>query len=270
MRLIDYLVLVSALLGIASYGMWRTRGSRSLSAYLKGDRTMGWGAVGLSVMATQASAITFISTPGQGYENGLGFVQNYFGLPLAMIIIAVVFLPMYRRLNVFTAYEFLGRRFDAKTRRLGAGLFLLQRGLGAGITIYAPAIVLSTVLGWQLNATILLSGLLVIIYTVSGGSECVSVTQRYQMAVIFGGMIAAFVVLLMKLPKELSFTDALTVAGGFGKMKAVNFRRISTSDTPSGPVCWAGCSSRSPTSARTNRKCNATSAARPCARAGWG
>ena len=182
---------------------------------------MGWVTIGISVAATQASAITFISTPGQGYESGLDFVQNYFGMPLALIIIAAVFLPIYRRLNVYTAYEFLGRRFDAKTRLLGAALFLVQRGLAAGITIYAPAIILSTVLGWRLDLTIILSGLLVIIYTVTGGSKAVSLTQKYQMAVIFGGMVAAFVILLMKLPTSLG--DAFTVAGGFKKLEAVSF-----------------------------------------------
>src|ERR1017187_652199 len=149
--------LIGSMVGIAVYGIWRTRGIRDLSAYLKGDQNIGWVTIGISVMATQASAITFISTPGQGYQDGLGFVQNYFGMPLALIIVAMVFLPMYRRLNVYTAYEFLGRRFDAKTRLLGAALFLLQRGLAAGITIYAPAIILSTMLGWRLDLTIVLS-----------------------------------------------------------------------------------------------------------------
>jgi Na+/proline symporter len=146
---LDYLVLFGTMIGIAAYGTWQTRGVHSLSGYFKGDQTTRWAAIGISVMATQASAITFMSTPGQGYESGLGFVQNYFGMPLALIIVAAVFLPLYRRLDVYTAYEFLGRRFDAKTRLLGAALFLLQRGLAAGITIYAPAIVLSTVFGWN-------------------------------------------------------------------------------------------------------------------------
>jgi solute:Na+ symporter, SSS family len=220
---LDFVVLIGSMLGIAIYGMWRTRGARNLSTYLKGDPNVKWAAIGISVMATQASAITFISTPGQGYQDGLGFVQNYFGMPLALIIIAAVFLPMYRRLNVYTAYEFLGHRFDTKTRLLGAALFLLQRGLAAGITIYAPAIILSTVLGWRLDLTILLSGLLVIIYTVAGGSEAVTLTQKYQLAVIFGGMVTAFIVLLMRLPSNLSLTDALTVAGGFHKLQAVDF-----------------------------------------------
>jgi solute:Na+ symporter, SSS family len=220
---LDFVVLIGSIVGIAVYGSWRTRGQSNLSTYLKGNQTTGWAVIGISVMATQASAITFISTPGQGFEDGLGFVQNYFGMPLALVIISAVFLPMYRRLNVYTAYEFLGRRFDTKTRLLGAALFLLQRGLAAGITIYAPAIILSTVLDWRLDLTILFSGLVVIIYTASGGSEAVNVTQKYQLAVIFGGMVAAFIVLILKLPANLSFTDALTVAGGFNKLQGVDF-----------------------------------------------
>ena len=167
---VDWAVVLITILGIAGYGMWRTRGQRDLQTYLHGTGETSWIVIGLSVMATQASAITFLSTPGQGYESGLGFVQNYFGAPFALIIISVVFLPIYRRLNVDTAYEFLGSRFDSKTRLLGAALFLLQRGLGAGITIYAPAIVLSTVMGWRLDLTIIGSGLVAIAYTVSGGS----------------------------------------------------------------------------------------------------
>ncbi|MGH8702361.1 MAG: sodium:solute symporter family transporter, partial [Burkholderiales bacterium] len=174
-------------------------------------------------MATQASAITFLSIPGQGFESGIGFVQNYFGLPLALIIVCAVFLPMYRRLGVYTAYEFLGRRFDRKTRLLGAGLFLLQRGLAAGVTIYAPAIILSTVLGWRLDVIIVFTGLLVTTYTVTGGSEAVSLTQKWQMAVIFGGMVTALVVLLAKLPEGLGFSDAAHIAGALGKLQAVDF-----------------------------------------------
>ena len=178
MNPLDWLVLLGTMVGIAAYGTWHTRHTDHLDTYLKGDGTTRWGTIGLSVMATQASAITFLSTPGQGFESGLGFVQNYFGLPLALIIICVVFLPIYRRLGVYTAYEYLGQRFDQKTRLLGAGLFLLQRGLGAGITIYAPAIILSTVLGWPLNPTIVCTGLLVIIYTVTGGIEAGRAVRR--------------------------------------------------------------------------------------------
>ena len=223
MNLLDFLVLIGSMVGIAAYGVWQTRAGQELSYYLKGDRRTGWATIGLSVMATQASAVTFLSMPGQGYQDGLGFVQNYFGAPLALILIAAVFLPMYRRLNVYTAYEYLGRRFDAKTRLLGAALFLLQRGLQAGITVYAPAIILSTVLHWRTDATILLTGIVVIAYTAAGGSEAVNVTQKYQIGVIFCGMIAAFVVLLRRMPLEVGLDDALVLAGGFHKLNAVDF-----------------------------------------------
>ena len=223
MSALDFVVLIGSMLGIAVYGIWRTRGRRDLDRYLKGDAHTPWFAIGLSVMATQASAITFLSTPGQGYLDGLGFVQIYFGVPVALIIIAAFFLPIYRRLNVFTAYEFLGRRFDSKTRLLGACLFLIQRGLGAGLTIYAPAIVLCTVFGWPLSPTIIGSGVLVIIYTVMGGSDAVTVTQKYQFGIIFAGMITAFCLLVAKLPSGLTFTDTLALAGGFQKLKAINF-----------------------------------------------
>jgi SSS family solute:Na+ symporter len=223
MNHLDWIVLLGTIVSIAAYGAWHTRNSRNLSTFLKGSPTTGWGTIGLSVMATQASAITFLSIPGQGYESGIGFVQNYFGMPLALIIVCVVFLPIYRRLNVYTAYEFLGRRFDAKTRLLGAGLFLLQRGLAAGVTIYAPAIILSTVLGWRLDLTVVLTGLVVIVYTVAGGSEAVSLTQKWQMAVIFSGIMTAFVVLLVKLPAGLGLDNTFHLAGAMGKLEAVDF-----------------------------------------------
>lgn len=220
---LDWIVLLGTMIGIAAYGAWRTRHTDHLDTYLKGSKTTGWFTIGLSVAATQASAITFLSIPGQGFESGLGFVQNYFGLPLALVIVCAVFLPIYRRLGVYTAYEYLGRRFDAKTRLLGAGLFLLQRGLAAGVTIYAPAIILSTVLGWRLDATIVGTGLLVIVYTVTGGSAAVSLTQKWQMAVIFAGMVAAFFVVLAKLPAGLGFDGAAHLAGALGKLEAVDF-----------------------------------------------
>jgi Na+/proline symporter len=220
---LDYVILIGTLLAIAAYALWSTGSHHDLRGYLKGAGETRWFTIGLSVMATQASAITFLSTPGQGYESGLGFVQNYFGAPVALIVIAAVFLPIYRRLKVYTAYEYLGHRFDPKTRLLGAGLFLLQRGLGAGITIYAPAIVLSTVMGWRLDATIVCSGLFVVLYTVAGGCDAVSLTQKYQIGVIFAGMLAAFFVLLAKLPAGLTFTDSLAVAGGFHRLNAVDF-----------------------------------------------
>jgi len=219
----DWVVLLGTIVGIAAYGSWRTRQVRSLNTYLRGNAATGWGTIGLSVMATQASAITFLSIPGQGFESGIGFVQNYFGLPLALIIVCAVFLPMYRRLNVYTAYEFLGQRFDKKTRLLGAGLFLLQRGLAAGVTIYAPAIIISTVLGWPLEFVIVFTGLLVIVYTVTGGSEAVALTHKWQMAVISAGMLTAMVVLLLRLPDGLGFTGAAHVAGALGKLQAVDF-----------------------------------------------
>ncbi len=223
MNSVDYLVLFGAMLAVAAFGIWRTRGKSDFHTYMKGARGTHWLTIGLSVMATQASAITFLSTPGQGYESGLGFVQNYFGAPFALIVIAAVFLPIYRRLKVYTAYEYLGHRFDSKTRLLGAGMFLLQRGLGAGLTIYAPAIVLSTVMGWRLDATIVCSGLLVVIYTVVGGCEAVNLTQKWQISIIFVGMVAAFFVLLAKLPPGLTFRDSLALAGGFHRLQAVDF-----------------------------------------------
>lgn len=220
---LDYVILFATILGIAAYGTWHTRGRHTLKTYLKGSGDTHWFVIGLSVMATQASAVTFLSTPGQGFQGGLGFVQFYFGMPIALIIIAAIFLPIYRKLNVITAYEYLGQRFDMKTRLLGAAVFLLQRALGAGLTIYAPAIVLSKVLGWPLHATIIGSGLVVIIYTATGGSDAVNATQKYQIAVIFAGMVAAFVLLLVKLPDGVHLTDALAIAGGMKKLQAVSF-----------------------------------------------
>lgn len=223
MNNLDLVVLITTILGIAIYGMWQTRKRRDLHDYLRGTNHAPWYAIGLSVMATQASAITFLSTPGQGYLGGLSFVQVYFGVPIALIIIAVFFLPIFHKLNVYTAYEFLEKRFDGKTRLLGAALFMLQRGLGAGLTIYAPAIVLTTVCGWPLNVTIISSGLLVILYTVMGGSDAVTVTQKYQIMIIFAGMITAACLLVGKLPHDLDFGDTLKLAGGFQKLNAVSF-----------------------------------------------
>lgn len=223
MNTLDYTVLLGTMFAIVAYGIWRTRGYQNLEHYLHGDKTTKWGTIGLSVMATQASAITFLSTPGQAYDSGLAFVQNYFGMPLALIIVAAVFVPLYRKLKVNTAYEFLGRRFDNKTRLLGASFFLLHRGLAAGITIFAPAIIISTVLGWSLDLTILATGIVVIGYTVSGGTQAVSLTQKHQMAVIFAGMAAAFIVVLVKMPAGLSFSDTLEVAGSMGKLEAIDF-----------------------------------------------
>ena len=223
MNRLDYFVLIATILAIPLYGLWRTRGSASLRQYLKGDASIGWATIGLSVLATQAGPITFLSMPGQAYESGIGFIQNYFGQPLALIIVCAVFVPIYQRLKVYTAYQYLGERFDRKTRLLGAFLFLVQRGIAAGITIYAPAIVLSALLGWRLNLTIWLAGGLVIIYTVIGGTKIVSITQRYQMIVILIGMAIAFAVAIYKLSPDLSFERTLSLAGKLGKLEAVSF-----------------------------------------------
>ncbi|CAN5374637.1 hypothetical protein BH09BAC1_BH09BAC1_23800 [soil metagenome] len=220
MNIIDWLVLGGTLLFIVVYGAWKTRGSTNIEGYLRGDSRLKWWTIGLSVMATQASAITFLSTPGQAYESGMGFIQFYFGLPIAMIVICIFFIPLYFKLKVYTAYEFLENRFDLKTRTITAMLFLVQRGLAAGITIYAPSIILSTIFGFPLIITNIIIGVLVIIYTVSGGTRAVSVTQKQQMLVIFAGMIAAFVILLNKLP-DASFGTLMEAAGKLGKMDMV-------------------------------------------------
>ena len=223
MSVADWIVMLSTLFGIVAYGVWKTRKSTDIHGYLRGGNTMGWAAIGLSVMATQASAITFISTPGQAYENGMAFVQNYFGLPLALIIVSAVFIPIYYRLNVFTAYEYLEKRFDLNTRLLAAFLFLVQRGLAAGITIYAPAIILSAALGWNLTFTILFVGFLVIIYTVSGGTKAVSLTQKWQMGVIMAGMFIAFFTILSKFPEGVGMTEGLEIAGAMNRLNIVDF-----------------------------------------------
>jgi SSS family transporter len=220
---LDYLVLIATILAIPLYGLWRTRGSASLGQYLKGDSSIRWATIGLSVLATQAGPITFLSMPGQAYESGIGFIQNYFGQPLALIVVCAVFVPIYQRLKVYTAYQYLSQRFDRKTQLLGAFLFLIQRGIAAGITLYAPAIVLSAMLGWRLNLTIWLAGGLVIVYTVIGGTKIVSITQRYQMIVILIGMAIAFAVAVYRLSPDLSFGNTLSVAGKMGKLEAVNF-----------------------------------------------
>jgi solute:Na+ symporter, SSS family len=220
---LDYLVLIATILAIPLYGLWRTRGSASLGQYLKGDASIRWATIGLSVLATQAGPITFLSMPGQAYESGIGFIQNYFGQPVALIVVCAVFVPIYQRLKVYTAYQYLGERFDRKTQLLGAFLFLIQRGIAAGITIYAPAIVLSALLGWRLNLTIWLAGGLAVTYTVVGGTKIVSITQRYQMIVILIGMAIAFAVAVYRISPDLSFGHTLSVAGKMGKLEAVDF-----------------------------------------------
>ncbi|KAB1068625.1 sodium:solute symporter [Tamlana haliotis] len=220
---IDWSVLCTTLIAIVAYGTWQTRGSKNVTDYLRGGNTSKWWTIGLSVMATQASAITFLSTPGQAFNDGMGFVQFYFGLPIAMVVICMVFIPLYYRLKVYTAYEFLENRFDLKTRTLAAILFLIQRGLAAGITIFAPAIILSVVLGWDLLTLNIIIGLLVIIYTVSGGTRAVNVTQKHQMVVIFFGMLVAFFLIVDKLPQDITFKKALDIAGASGKMEVLDF-----------------------------------------------
>lgn len=221
MSFIDWLVLFGTLLTIVGIGVYRTYGIRDMDSYIRGTGNMNWWTIGLSIMATQASAITFLSTPGQAYDDGMRFIQFYFGLPLAMIILSATFLPIYYKLKVYTAYEFLEERFDLKTRTLAAFLFLIQRGLAAGITIYAPAIILSTLLGWNLTFTNVFIGVLVIVYTVSGGTRAVSITQKQQMAIMMGGMVLAGILVIQMLP--IQFTEALHVAGKMDKLNIVNF-----------------------------------------------
>ena len=220
---IDWFILISTISFIVGYGVYKTRKFNTIKDHLKGGGTANWLTVGLSVMATQASAITFLSTPGQAFDEGMGFVQFYFGLPLAIIVICLVFIPIYHKLKVYTAYEYLEQRFDRKTRTLASILFLIQRGLGAGITIFAPAIILSTILGWDLKILIFTIGLLVIIYTVSGGTKAVSITQKQQMFVIMSGMIIAFFLILNSFPENVNFNNALKLAGLGGKMEIVDF-----------------------------------------------
>ncbi|MGV6828527.1 MAG: sodium:solute symporter [Flavobacteriales bacterium] len=223
MQKIDWVILIGTLLFIVLYGTYKTRKNRNVHDYLKGGNKDHWWTIGLSVMATQASAITFLSTPGQAFNDGMGFVQFYFGLPIAMVIICLVFIPIYYQLNVYTAYEYLESRFNLKTRTLTAILFLIQRGLAAGITIFAPSIILSAVLGWNLVYLNIIIGILVIIYTVSGGTKAVSVTQKQQMGVIFAGMFIAFLTILNYLPLDISFTKALEIAGASGKLNLLDF-----------------------------------------------
>ena len=236
MATIDWVILCGTLLFIIVYGIWKTKGNQSVKDYIGGGRDAKWWTIGLSVMATQASAITFLSTPGQAFHDGMGFVQFYFGLPLAMIVICAVFIPIYHKLKVYTAYEFLEGRFDLKTRSLAAILFLIQRGLAAGITIYAPSIILSAILGWDLTLLNIIIGTLVIAYTVSGGTKAVSVTQKQQMFIIMGGMFVAFFYILNNLPADIGFSKALKIAGASDKLNILDF----SFDTKSRYTFWSG------------------------------
>ncbi len=223
MNALDWVVLAGTLIFIVTYGVWRARLPTTSENFLRGGNQDRWHTIGLSVMATQASAITFLSTPGQGYEDGLRFVQFYLGLPIAMVVLSAVVVPRYYGLRVFTAYEFLESRFDLKTRQLAALLFLIQRGLSAGITLFAPSIILSKVLGWPLNLTTAAIGGVVILYTVAGGTRAVSQTQKQQMTVMLGGLVVAFLWVVWQLPAGVSFGDALHIAGAMGRMNAVDF-----------------------------------------------
>lgn len=208
---------------IVIYGVWKTRGSKDIDGYLLSDKSMKWGTIGLSIMATQASAITFLSTPGQAYMDGMGFIQFYFGLPIALVLVCATLVPIYHKLKVFTAYEYLEGRFNLKTRLLTSGLFMVSRGLAAGITIYAPAIILSTIIDLSLNVTILIIGVLVVIYTVSGGTRAVSQTHKQQMLVILVGMVVAFFMLIKLFPENITMGKVYSLAGHLGKMEVVDF-----------------------------------------------
>jgi len=223
MQQLDWTILILTLLFIVFYGVWKTKGSKNVNDYILGNNETPWYTVGISVMATQASAITFLSTPGQAFNDGMGFVQFYFGLPLAMVIICYTFIPIYHKLKVYTAYEYLEQRFDLKTRSLAAILFLFQRGLGTGLTIYAPAIILSSILGWDLTQMNIAIGTLVIIYTFTGGTKAVNVTQKQQMFIIMSGMFIAFYLIISYLPEEVTFSNALQIAGANDKMNIIDF-----------------------------------------------
>ena len=223
MSSIDWIILGLVLAFIVLYGLAKTRNQSGVSDFVTGGNKASWWTIGLSVMATQASAITFLSTPGQAFHDGMGFVQFYFGLPIAMVIISLFFVPIYHRLKVFTAYAYLEDRFNVQTRTLTAVFFLIQRGLAAGITIFAPSIILSAVLGWDLVGLNILIGTLVVVYTVTGGTRAVNITQKQQMGVIFGGMFLAFLMLLNFLPLEVGLDEALTIAGAQDKMNILDF-----------------------------------------------
>ena len=223
MHYIDFIIMASSIAFIVIYGTYKTKKSKSVQDYIKSGNDARWWTVGLSVMATQASAITFLSTPGKAFEDGMGFAQFYFGVPIAMVIICIVFIPLYHRLKVYTAYEYIEKRFDLKTRTLTAILFLVQRGIATGISIFAPAIILSAVLSWNLYTLIIVIGICVTLYTFSGGTRAVNVTQKQQMAVIFIGMIVAFFIILSYLPENINFSNALHIASASEKMNILDF-----------------------------------------------
>ncbi len=224
MREVDWVVLIATLLFITIYGIAKNINNQTAESYVVGNRDMKWWAICISIMTTQASAVTFISTPGQGFEDGMRFVQFYFGLPIAMIVLSVFFVPLYYKMRVSTAYEFLETRFDLKTRTVTSLLFLTQRAMGAGLTIYAPAIVLSVLLGWDLKWTIVALSILTISYTTFGGYKAVAQTQQFQMLVIFLGLFLTFIILLNSLPDGVGLSQSLAIAGQTGKMNLVDFK----------------------------------------------
>ena len=223
MNYIDWLVLLITISFIVIYGGWKTRKSKNLKEFLKGNNRSNWYTIGLSVMATQASAITFLSTPGQAFNDGMGFIQFYFGLPIAMIIICIFFIPIYKKFKIYTAYEYLEQRFDRKTRILTSLLFLIQRGLAAGITIYAPSIILSVMFGWNLKILVIIIGIMVVFYTVIGGTKALNVTQKQQMLIIFTGLIFTFIYLLNSISDNLSITKAIKIASLNDKINLLDF-----------------------------------------------
>jgi len=223
MTTLDWVVMCGFIGFIVLYGTWKSRNTRDVDTYMRAGKTSQWWLVALSIMATQASAITFLSTPGQAYVDGMRFVQFYLGLPIAMIILCITAIPVYNKLNVYTAYEYLEKRFDLKNRMLGSALFLTQRGLAAGFTIYAPALILSVILGWEMNVTIIIVGAMVILYTTVGGTVAVNKTHFLQMIIITVGMFSAFFVLMTLMPKDVSIIDAAYVAGKMGKLNAIDF-----------------------------------------------
>lgn len=236
MRPLDWFVLGASLIAVVAYGLYKGRGSDTVKSYLLAGKTMPWYAMALSIMATQASAITFISTTGQSYVDGMRFVQFYFGLPLAMVILSATAVPIFHRANVYTAYEYLERRFDAKTRALVSLIFLIQRGLGVGLALYAPAVVLTVILGWPDRLTTLLMGGLVIVYTALGGIKAVTWTDVQQMLIIFAGLIVALLTAVLLLPADVSFLDAVRLAGSAGKLNAVD----TTFDPNNRYTLWSG------------------------------
>lgn len=259
MQTLDWIVLSASLIFIVVYGVWKGRGSKDITGYFLANRSMRWYTVLLSIMATQASAITFLSAPGQAYVDGMRFVQFYFGLPIGMVILSITAIPIYHRLKVHTAYEYLENRFDLKTRTLASLLFLAGRGLAAGLTIYAPALIFTAILGWDIHWTNLVIGTLVIIYTASGGTKAVNWTHFYQMLIIMFGMFAAFFMIVINLPDGVSLLEATHLAGKLGRLNAIDFGFDWNNRYNIWSGILGGCSCSSPISAPTSRRCSVIS-----------